>query len=186
MIPVRRPQKAAASLAGPRSPYHLRYCVNRHRRSSEKEGIMCAQHVPVTGGCLCGAVRYESQEPPTEGYYCHCSMCRKHSGNVFGATVRMRGSALRFTKGQPKYYRSSDIARRGFCSECGSPLTFVFDTLPDTWVSIGSLDHPEDWPLTKQATWGQTTHVLADTKISWYRHRRRWPARIMYLAGRNT
>jgi hypothetical protein len=38
------------------------------------------------------------------------------------------------------------------------PLTFVFNTMPDTWVSIGSLDHPEDWPLSKQGTWGQITH----------------------------
>jgi hypothetical protein len=73
------------------------------------------QHTPVTGGCLCGAVRYESQEAPTEGYFCHCRTCQKHYGNLFGAVVRMRGSAFRFIKGQPKYYRSSDIARRGFC-----------------------------------------------------------------------
>jgi len=124
-------------------------------------------HVPVTGGCLCGAVRYESQEAPTEGYYCHCRTCQKHYGNLFGATVRMPEPAFKFTKGQPKYYRSSDIAKRGFCSECGTPLVFVFETMPDAWVSIGSLDHPEDWPLSKQGTWGQVTHVRADRRIPW-------------------
>ena len=124
-------------------------------------------HVPVTGGCLCGAVRYESQEAPTEGYYCHCRTCQKHYGNLFGATVRMPEPAFKFTKGQPKYYRSSDIAKRGFCSECGTPLVFAFETMPDAWVSIGSLDHPEDWPLSKQGTWGQVTHVRADRRIPW-------------------
>jgi hypothetical protein len=52
---------------------------------------MVNQHIPVTGGCLCGAVRYESREPPTEGYYCHCTMCRRHYGGIFAAAVRFPG-----------------------------------------------------------------------------------------------
>lgn len=129
---------------------------------------MANQHIPVTGGCLCGAVRYESKEPPTEGYYCHCTMCRKHYGGLFAAAVRIPGVALEFTKSQPKYYRSSAWAKRGFCSDCGSPVAFFFEGDPDAWISVGSLDHPEDWPMTKHASWGQSIHVFIDTKIPWY------------------
>jgi hypothetical protein len=39
---------------------------------------------------------------------------------------------------------------------------------PDAWISVGSLDHPEDWPMTKHASWGKSIHVFIDTKIPWY------------------
>jgi hypothetical protein len=80
-------------------------------------------------------VRYESREPPTEGYYCHCTMCRKHYGGLFAAAVRIPGVALKFTKSRPKYYRSSAWAKRGFCSDCGSPVAFFFEGEPDAWFS---------------------------------------------------
>src|SRR5262245_18585152 len=66
--------------------------VRASRQDADEEGSsMANQHFPVTGGCLCGAVRYESKEPPTEGYYCHCTMCRKHYGGLFAAAVRIPG-----------------------------------------------------------------------------------------------
>ena len=129
---------------------------------------MANRHIPLTGGCLCGAVRYESQQPPTEGYYCHCTTCLKHFGGLFSATVRIPGSAFTFTKGELKYYRSSDFGKRGFCSNCGSPMAFVFEGNPDVWISVGSLDHPEDWPLTRDASWGRSIHSYIDSKVPWY------------------
>ena len=129
---------------------------------------MANEHIPVTGGCLCGAVRYESKEAPTKAYYCHCTTCRKHGGSLFGATVKISGSAFRFTKGELKYFRSSSFGKRGFCPECGSPMAFVFEGNPDFFISVGSLDHPEDWAMTKDALWGQTIHVYVDSKIGWY------------------
>jgi hypothetical protein len=129
---------------------------------------MANQHVRVTGGCLCGAVRYESTAPPIQGYYCHCTMCQKNYGGLFQATVKFAGPAFAFTKGEPKYYRSSAFARRGFCAVCGSPLVFVYDGNPDAWILFGSLDHPEDWPLTRDAAWGQTEHVYIESKVPWY------------------
>jgi hypothetical protein len=126
------------------------------------------RHIPLTGGCLCGAVRYMSKEPPTEGYYCHCTTCRKHYGSLFSATVRIPGSAFAFTKGQLKYCRSSNFGKRGFCADCGSPMAFIFEGNTDVWISVGSLDYPEDWPLTKDASWGQSTHSYIDSKVPWY------------------
>ena len=105
---------------------------------------MADQRVPVTGGCLCGAVRYESTEPPLECCFCHCTICQRNYGGLFSATLKFSGSAFRFTKGEQKYYRATSIAKRGFCVDCGSPVAFFYDDLTDVWVKIGSWDHPED------------------------------------------
>jgi hypothetical protein len=124
--------------------------------------------VPVTGGCLCGAVRYVSAAPPIAGYYCHCTMCQKSYGGLFQATLRFAGATFAFSTAEPHYYRSSAFARRGFCAQCGSPIVFVYDGNQDVWVLLGSLDHPEDWPLTKDADWGRTEHVGIESKVPWY------------------
>ena len=102
------------------------------------------QDLPVTGGCLCGAVRYEASAPPDNTSYCHCRMCQRNVGNVFALHTTFPATALRFTKGSPKIYRSSAFAERGFCASCGSPLTFRYRARPETIaVTVGSLDRPE-------------------------------------------
>lgn len=128
---------------------------------------MLNSHLPVTGGCLCGAVRFEAKQPPMEGYFCHCTLCQKAYGGLFSATLRFPGSSFGFTKGEPKYYRATNFAKRGFCAECGTPLPFFFDATEDVWIKIGTLDHPEDWPMKKHAPWGPTKHWYVDFKISW-------------------
>ena len=103
----------------------------------------------VTGGCLCGALRYESSEPPINAGICHCRMCQKSTGSAFMVIAGFPRTAFRFTKGEPKLYRSSSIKDKGFCADCGSVLfdqylvrTGVSD--PDlVWVQLGTLDHPE-------------------------------------------
>jgi hypothetical protein len=129
---------------------------------------MAIQRVPVTGGCLCGAVRYESKKSPIRGYICHCTMCRRNCGGFFGATVRFPGAAFILTKGELKPYAASKFAKRCFCSDCGAPVAYFYAGNPDVWIYVGSLDHPEDWPMTKDASWGPTEHVYVDKKIAWY------------------
>jgi hypothetical protein len=141
---------------------------------------MANQRVPVTGGCLCGAVRYECTEPPLEGFFCHCTLCQKHYGGLFSASLQFSGSAFRFTKGEQKYYRATSVAKRGFCADCGSPVAFLYDDLPDVWIKIGSLDHPEDWPMTKDASWGRSSHIHVDTKVPWYEISDDLPQRVSY------
>ncbi len=119
--------------------------------------------MPVTGGCLCGAVRYESSESPVDVSYCHCRMCQRSSGNAFGTFASFRRDAFRFTRGEPKLYKSSAFAERGFCAECGTPLIFWYLTpgslSEEIGVPIGSLDHPEDaspkshWGIESQIPW---------------------------------
>ncbi len=130
---------------------------------------MAGPHVPVTGGCLCGAVRYESTAPPTQGYYCHCTICQRNYGGLFSVTLRVPGSTFRLTRGELTFHRATDFARRGFCAVCGSPVAFFADGVADVWIKVGSLDHPDDWPLVRDAPWGQSAHWHTDTKVPWYR-----------------
>ena len=126
---------------------------------------MAEKHIPITGGCLCGAVRYESTEPPVNGGYCHCKMCQKASGGLFVSWLEFPPTGFRFTKGKPHFYRSSEWSQRGICSTCGSQLAFSYDDDPAVVVMIGSLDHPNDWPLTHDGWWG---HAYVDEKVSWH------------------
>jgi hypothetical protein len=119
------------------------------------------KHIPVTGGCLCGAVRYESTEPPVDVAYCHCRMCQKSCGGPSFLGAFIPKAAFRFTQGEPKFYRSSACVERGFCADCGTPL--IFRDLTDTHaIYIGTLDHPEDWPPTL-CHLGMESHIPWDT-----------------------
>ena len=97
----------------------------------------------VTGGCQCGAVRYRITAAFENPHICHCRMCQKAFGNFFAALVGTRKSGLEWTKGQPSFFRSSEIVQRGFCRDCGTPLSFAYDNSERIAISIGSLDHPE-------------------------------------------
>ncbi len=78
----------------------------------------------VTGGCLCGAVRFRVTAKPLAAYYCHCTMCQRNGGGPFMAGATVPIEAFAFTKGEPKAYESSPGFVRLSCGECGSPLGF--------------------------------------------------------------
>ncbi len=119
---------------------------------------MTDKTMPITGGCICGAIRYEATEPPPEVGYCHCRMCQKWTGNLFFPCVGFRSAAFRFTQGEPKFYQSSVWLERGFCANCGTPVCDRFLKGVDrVYASIGGLDHPEDWP--PNGHWGVESQV---------------------------
>jgi hypothetical protein len=100
---------------------------------------------PITGGCQCGAVRYAMHVDRVEKpHVCHCRMCQRATGGVFAALAGCSKANLEWTKGEPAFFSSSNLARRGYCRDCGTPLTFAYD-LPEArvYVTIGSLDNPE-------------------------------------------
>ena len=97
----------------------------------------------LTGGCQCGAVRYQLLTPPEHACICHCRMCQKASGQPFMAFVSIRLEDLCWTRGRPSAFVSSNIAQRNFCSACGTPLTYHRVESGSIAVTIGSLDHPE-------------------------------------------
>jgi hypothetical protein len=96
----------------------------------------------VTGGCLCGAVRYEARATSRDGYYCHCRMCQLAFGNTRAAFINVRKDEVSWTGSEPTYYASSKMARRGFCHRCGTPLTFEYLASERIDLSAGSLDDP--------------------------------------------
>jgi hypothetical protein len=96
----------------------------------------------LTGGCLCGAVRYEARPDEREGYYCHCRMCQLAFGNTRAAFLNLRKDQVRWTTAPPTFYASSTFARRGFCATCGTPLSFEYLDSERIDLSVGSLDDP--------------------------------------------
>jgi len=106
-----------------------------------------AAQAKASGGCLCGAVRYESSVAPSDASYCHCRMCQQSVGNAFAIYADFPTAAFRFVAGAPKVYRSSPFAERGFCADCGTPLTFQYVARPERIsVTHGSLDDPAAYP----------------------------------------
>jgi hypothetical protein len=77
----------------------------------------------LTGGCQCGAVRFSVAGPLGRASLCHCRMCQKAFAAPYAALVTA-GEDLVWVRGAPAYFQSSNLARRGFCAACGTPLTF--------------------------------------------------------------
>ncbi len=97
----------------------------------------------MTGGCQCGAVRYALMSEPTHSSICHCRMCQKAFGNYFAPLTGVPRGDLVWTKSQPGIFKSSEAVERGFCRDCGTPLTFAYVERDRITVSIGSLDEPD-------------------------------------------
>jgi hypothetical protein len=114
----------------------------------------------LTGGCLCGQVRYRITAAPVEALYCHCRMCQRAHGAPVVAWLTVPLAAFTVTAGEPAAYRSSEKAFRHFCGNCGTPLTWreaVNPRLVD--VSIVTLDDPEPVePL---------LHLWTESQIGW-------------------
>jgi len=100
-----------------------------------------------TGGCQCGAVRFAVTRLGRASL-CHCRMCQKAFAGIGGLLVTARD--LQWTRGQPKHFQSSNKVRRGFCGDCGTPLTFEQERSID--VAICAFDDPAALPPTIQLT----------------------------------
>jgi hypothetical protein len=77
-----------------------------------------------TGGCQCGAVRFRVTGELGRPSVCHCRMCQKAFGAPYGALVSVRIDDLVWTRGERRRFASSNKVERGFCGDCGTPLTF--------------------------------------------------------------
>ncbi len=78
----------------------------------------------LTGGCLCGGVRFELDEPPVFASYCHCTRCQRRSGTAASPQARIAPGSLRITAGEElvRSYQPPDGFAKEFCSVCGSSL----------------------------------------------------------------
>lgn len=124
----------------------------------------------LSGGCLCGAIRFEAHGLALKVASCHCSMCRRASGSAFVPYAAYRVSDVRFIGEHPARYRSSQEAYRGSCARCGSTLSFSYDAEPEKiWLTLGCFDDPsaheptEDWYVQGKMPWVQ----LDDKRTHW-------------------
>src|SRR5262245_40127692 len=115
--------------------------------------------LPASGGCQCGAVRYQITEAPVDASYCHCRMCQRATGGPFGVYATVKRSAFSWTQGQASFFDSSSVARRGFCNKCGTPLTFEYVEKGFMSFTIGSFDEPDSLP--------PASHVGCESQVSW-------------------
>ncbi|AWJ87408.1 aldehyde-activating protein (plasmid) [Azospirillum sp. TSH58] len=114
----------------------------------------------LTGGCLCGGVRYTATERPLGVVNCHCGQCRRFHGH-FGAYITIpRETVVIDAQDSLSWYRSSAKAQRGFCSRCGSSLFWKGDESDLFDIAAGTLDQPT----------GLTTlrHIYAEDKGDYY------------------
>jgi hypothetical protein len=125
-----------------------------------------AEGVRLTGGCQCGAVRYALTSAPRSAAPCHCRMCQKAGGGPFMVFAGVPTKYFAFTRGEPTVFESSEIAERGFCARCGTPLTYRLKSSQRISVTVGSLDDPESVKPTEQhgvesmLSWTPILHTL--------------------------
>ncbi len=120
---------------------------------------MAIDGAAFTGGCQCGAVRYRLMAEPTGVNICHCRMCQKASGGPFMAFGGVRLAEFVLTSGAIATFSSSDIAERGFCAQCGTPLTYQALGSDRVSVTLGSLDEP--------GTVEPATQLGVESRVGW-------------------
>jgi len=105
--------------------------------------------LPFTGGCVCGAIRYECTAAPIMMFKCHCRDCQQVSGGAFVPGMLVPLAAFRLTRGELRYHYTPSLAggyhKRGFCPDCGSRLTGgQSEERPAPFIGLtaGSLDDP--------------------------------------------
>jgi len=117
----------------------------------------------MTGGCLCGAVRYEITGKLSRASHCHCSMCRKQHGAAFGTYAEVRRADFRWLSGETEVvrYRSSPEVERGFCRRCGSTLLWDQPGRAESFgIALGTVDGD---PGVRASL-----HLFAGSKAPWY------------------
>ena len=113
------------------------------------------------GGCLCGAVRYRVTSAPFDSGYCHCRMCQKAAGAPVLAFATVPLADFEVTAGTPRRRRSSDIAERWFCGDCGSQIAMRMDASPQLIeLTVASLDEPGAAP--------PGFHIWTESRVAWF------------------
>lgn len=115
------------------------------------------------GGCMCGAVRYDTTGTPSRIIHCHCKDCRRHTGAPVATLAVFRNEQVHFGGDERGIFRSSPGVGRAFCTKCGTSLTFESDLRgygPICALHISTFDNPEDLM--------PTHHSFFSERISWF------------------
>lgn len=124
---------------------------------------MGEEALPITGGCMCGAVRYETTGEWSRVINCHCESCRKHTGAPAATLAVYKIDQVKFSGDERKIYKSSPGVGRAFCAECGTSLTFEADLSgygPLCALHISTFDNPDALV--------PTAHSFYSERISWF------------------
>ena len=100
--------------------------------------------LPLTGGCLCGAVRFELDAAPQSASWCHCTRCQRRTGTAASAQARAEPGSFRLLQGEQalREFKPADGWAKVFCGECGSQLwSRSPDEPPVMGIRMGAFDH---------------------------------------------
>ena len=117
----------------------------------------------MTGGCMCGAVRYETTGESFGVSHCHCHSCRKHNGAAVVTLAGFKADQVTFSGAERKVYESSPGVGRAFCGNCGTPLTWEGDggeMGPILELHISTFDDPN--------VLVPTVHAFYPERITWF------------------
>lgn len=117
----------------------------------------------MNGGCMCGAVRYETRGESFGVNHCHCHSCRKHNGAAVVTLAGYKADQVTFSGKERKTYESSPGVGRAFCGDCGTPLTWEGDggeLGPIFEFHISTFDDPDKLV--------PTGHAFEPERIAWF------------------
>ena len=110
------------------------------------------------GGCLCGKIRWRASGKELYAMHCHCGQCKKHTGSAFATGAVFKPGDVAWVNEEPTFYQSSQNVKRGFCSRCGSPVSWHY--LDDEIaLYLGSFDHPEEIQ--------PSAHMMTEKQLPW-------------------
>lgn len=92
---------------------------------------------------MCGRVRFAARVADDAAYLCHCRMCQKATGSVSIAFRKAKQDEVEWIGSPPDLFRSSAIARRGYCACCGTSISFVYDDSDAMDLTVASFDAPD-------------------------------------------
>jgi hypothetical protein len=124
----------------------------------------------LSGGCQCGAVRFQVVGALGRAEICHCRMCQKAFGSFGAAFVSVPMEHLAWIRGNPQEFRSSSIVARGFCAKCGTPLYLHEDGDANCEIAMGAFDEPNRLgPIAEQGG--------IESRVAWFNDMHSAPAR---------
>ncbi len=132
----------------------------------------------MTGGCMCGGVRYETTGKSFGVIHCHCQSCRKHNGAAVVTLAGFKADQVAFSGDERKIYESSPGVGRAFCGKCGTPLTWEGDggdLGPIVEFHISTFDDPD--------VLVPTAHAFDPERISCSRAESPWRMRTKATSG---
>ena len=112
------------------------------------------------GGCLCGATRFEVRADPRWVAHCHCLSCRRATGAPVTTYLGVAANDIQMIRDSRRQFASSPGVLRGFCAECGSPISYQSDRYPgEVHIHLSAMDAPQRFP--------PQSHVYVIERIEW-------------------